>query len=729
MHDLSVAFVWHQHQPYYPDDLSDHNAMPWVRLHGTKDYWGMAMHLAEVPEVRATINLVPSLLKQILAYTEDDRQDEHLRVSRLAADSLDEAERLYLLDNFFMANPQQMIRPYARYHELYQQRGLSSDTAARAARRFSVQDMLDLQCWSNLTWFHPLAFELHPDLAEFQRKGQHWSEDEKQWLLDKQMEILAEIIPLHRKLAERGQVELSTTPFYHPILPLLMDKKLARQAMPQVELPRHLAGYAEDAAAQIRRAVEYHTELFGSPPLGMWPSEGSVSQSIIPLIADAGLEWIATDEEILAHSTHRWITRDAHGQVENPETLYRAWRVEENGRELQMIFRDHALSDQIGFHYQGYQAEHAVDELVSKLESIQRAGGSSGTDQPKLVSIILDGENCWEYYTNGGLDFLRGLYQRLARHKQIKTVRVRDYLKKHPAKEKLGQLFAGSWISHNFGIWIGHPACNRAWDLLSEARSMLVKRAAKVPAEQLAAAWDEIYIAEGSDWFWWFDDSHSSAQDALFDQLFRKHVHNVFTLIGEDPPQSLLRPIGKHQRQAQQFTQPTALLDVNINGRETYFEWLNAGVYKASTGRGSMNMAEPLRIERLFFGFDAERLLLRLDAHGGIRQHCEDVDTLRIVFSEPEGFELLVIEPSVNRPIVQMYHNDVPVSAAGIEAATDVIFELAVAWRSLAATTDAKLHFHVELIRNEQVLERIPHEGALETSVPSPDFELMMWQA
>jgi hypothetical protein len=170
-------------------------------------------------------------------------------------------------------------------------------------------------------------------------------------------------------------------------------------------------------------------------------------------------------------------------------------------------------------------------------------------------------------------------------------------------------------------------------------------------------------------------------------------------------------------------------LDVNINGRETYFEWLNAGLYTASTGRGTMSMAEAPRIERLYFGFDVERLLLRLDAHGGIRQHLEDVDTLRIVFSEPAGFEMLVIEPNTSRPIVQMYHNDVPVSAAGVEAATDVIFELAVGWRSLAATTDAKIHFHVELIRNEQVLERIPHEGTVETAVPSPDFELMMWQA
>jgi alpha-amylase/alpha-mannosidase (GH57 family) len=731
MHELSVAFVWHQHQPYYPDDVAGHNAMPWVRLHGTKDYWGMAMHLVEVPEVHATINLVPSLVAQILAYTESKQQDEHLRVSRLPADSLNEADRYYLLDNFFMANPEHMIRPHARYHELYQQRGLHVDSAVRAARRFSTQDVLDLQCWSNLAWFHPIAFELHADLAEFRRKRQHFSEDEKQWLLDKQLELLAEIIPLHRKLAERGQVELTTTPFYHPILPLLVDKKLARQAMPNVNLPRHLESYAEDAAAQVRRAVDYHTRIFGSRPQGMWPAEGSVAQAIIPIVAAAGIEWIASDEEILACSTDGWISRDAQGMVQHPEMLYRPWRIEENGHALQMIFRDHAMSDQIGFHYQRYPAEQAAEDMIGKLEAIHRATTAHSAKQPALVSIVLDGENCWEYYPNNGLEFLRGLYHRLARHPQIKASGVSDYLARHPADEKLGHLFAGSWISNNFAIWIGHPTCNRAWDLVSETRALLVTRAAggKIPPADLARAWEELYIAEGSDWFWWFDDHHSSSQDALFDQLFRKHLQNVYTLIGEAPPAALHKPISLERPGVRPFTQPTGILSVKINGRETYFEWINAGVHTHSAGRGTMNLAEDQRIERVYFGFDAQRLLIRFDTHGSLRQRLSDVDMLRIGFSEPPGFELLVTHPSAAKPVVQLYHNDVPVSASGVEAAADMILEIAIPWRSLAAATDAPLHFFAELIQHDQPLERIPHEGAIETFVPSPDYELMMWQA
>jgi alpha-amylase/alpha-mannosidase (GH57 family) len=731
MHDLSVAFVWHQHQPYYSDEVNGYNPMPWVRLHGTKDYWGLAMHLAEVPEVHATINLVPSLMAQILAYTEQGQQDEHLRVSRLPADGLSEGDARYLLDNFFMANPDQMIRPYARYWELHEQRGVHVDSAERALRRFTPRDILDLQCWNNLVWFHPIAFELHPDLAEFRRKGSHYTEDEKQWLLARQMEILAEVLPLHRKLAEQGQVELTTTPFYHPILPLLVDKRLAREAMPSVQLPRRLEGYPEDAAAQIRRAVDYHARVFGSPPVGMWPSEGSVAQAIIPLVAEAGIEWIASDEEILSRSTEGWVSRDAQGMVQHPEMLYAPWRVEEGGHSLQMVFRDHALSDQIGFHYQRYEAAQAVDDLVGKLEAIGRATATHAAKRPPLVSIILDGENCWEYYPNNGLEFMRSLYQRLARHPHIKPVRVRDYLAKHPPSERLGRLFAGSWISHNFGIWIGHPSCNRAWDLLSEAREKLVQRAAsrEVAPAEVQRAWEELYIAEGSDWFWWFDDRHSSAQDWLFDELFRKHLQNVYALVGLEPPSELQKPIGTDRRHVPPFTQPTALLDVNVNGRETYFEWITAGVYSTSTGRGTMNMADTQRIESIFFGFDEKRLLLRFDVQGMPGDRLADVDTLRIAFVEPAGFELLVAQPGDAKPKARLFYNDLPVSAAGLDAAADTILELAIPWRSLGVARDAPLHFYAELRRDDRPIERAPADGTIETVVPSPEFELMMWQA
>ena len=258
---VNLAFVWHQHQPYYPDRVGGENPMPWVRLHGTKDYWGMAWHIKEVPEFRCTINLVPSLLEQLIAYTDGGASDRHLDVTRTPADGLSEADARFLLDQFFMANYDNMIRPYPRYAELHQKRAASSDPFERAIKRFTERDFRDLQVWSNLTWFHPLLFDLDSDLKAFLLKGHGWTEAEKAWLLRKQLDVLRQIIPLHRELMQSGQVELTTTPFYHPILPLLWDKRCARQAMPGCVLPKYLDSYREDAVAQLKKGVDFHREL------------------------------------------------------------------------------------------------------------------------------------------------------------------------------------------------------------------------------------------------------------------------------------------------------------------------------------------------------------------------------------------------------------------------------------------------------------------------------------
>jgi alpha-amylase/alpha-mannosidase (GH57 family) len=731
MHALSLAFVWHQHQPYYPDDLGGEIPMPWVRLHGAKDYWGMAALLDEFPKLHATINLVPSLLVQLAAYGDPGRQDEHLRVSRLPADGFSERDTTFLLDNFFMVHPDHMIHPYPRYNELFEKRGFAVDSAERARKRFTKRDIVDLQCWSNLVWFHPLALERDKELAEFRKKGRHWTEAEKQWLLGKQLDLLRDVVPLHRRLLERGQVELTTSPFYHPILPLLWDKRLARRAMPGVALPQFLDGYLDDAREQIRRAVEFHEKVFGQKPRGMWPSEGSVCQGMIPAIADAGVQWIATDEEILCHSTENWSWRDANGYLRNPELLYRPWRVDEAGRHLQVLFRDHAMSDQIGFHYQRDTPGHAVDDFVGKLEAIRNATTGKAGHRPPLVSIILDGENCWEYYPNSGLEFLRGLYRRIAEHPKIAPVRVGDYLDRHPATERLGHLFAGSWIQHNFGIWIGQADCNRAWDLLHQTRQHLVRRAKEggKSAEQLRRAWEEMYIAEGSDWFWWFDESHSCAQSSLFDRLFRKHLQNVYLCLQDEPPSELARPISQGGRQ-RLHSVPTGLLHVKVDGRRTYFEWINAGRYVCQGSRGAMNTARAGLVSDLYFGFDTERLFIRLDAaRGPLRERLAEIARLRITLFRPEGFQVVVSNPAQRVPRVELLDRAVVVANAGIEAAADWIFEMSIPFRTLGVATDDPIQFAVELLEGDQSVERIPSEGAIETTVPSPDYELIMWQA
>ncbi len=730
MQPISLALFWHQHQPYYPDDVSGETLMPWVRLHGTKDYYGMALHLKEVPEFRCTINLVPSLLAQILRYTDRGGSDRHLDVSRASAESLTEGDAHYLLDQFFMASVDHMIRPFPRYHELYMKRGLGRDPVERALARFTARDLRDLQVWNNLTWIHPLAFEQDAELRELRNKGRFWTEAEKHRLLDKQLQILREIIPLHRELAASGQIELTTTPFYHPIMPLLWDKRSARQAMPECDLPKFLDSYPNDARVHVERAVALHKELFGSAPVGMWPSEGSVAQEVIPVIAQGGIEWIATDEEILARSTNGWISRDSQGYMRHPEMLYRPWRVEEQGHQLQVVFRDHGLSDLIGFHYQRSDPKRAAGDMLGRVEAIGRAVEANNGGRPALVPVILDGENCWEYYPDGGVEFLRTLYQTVAKHPAIRPCRIRDYVREHPATDRIGRLFAGSWISHNFAIWIGHHEDNTAWDLLHQARLHLLQVQAQGNASgtALARAWDEIYIAEGSDWYWWFGDDHSSAQDELFDQLFRKHLQNVYTLLGSQPPSVLNRPIARLQRKVI-HTDPKGFLNVKVDGRRTYFEWINAGHYIAGSERGTMTLVTEGVIREVYFGFDLERLMLRIDTAHAAKDDLAQVSELRLIFQEPAGYEVRIAQPGHATAEAVVYRGGERVAHTAVCTAADLIFEMTIPFTELGLAPEDPVHMFLEVLSDGQSVDRAPREGALELRVPGADYELIMWQA
>jgi alpha-amylase/alpha-mannosidase (GH57 family) len=743
MPEIAVAFLWHQHQPYYPDNVTGENPMPWVRLHGVKDYYGMALHLLEFPEMRCTINLVPSLLAQIQGYTERGATDRYLVVSRVPADGLTEDDCLFLLDNFFNANHDHMIRPSSRYAELHARRGAGRNTAAEARRRFNERDFRDLQVWFNLTWVHPLAFERDDGLKELRDKGRHFTEGEKIWLLDKHLEILREIIPLHRRLAESGQVELTTTPYFHPILPLLLDKKLAREAMPDVKLPRYAGGYAEDAAVQVRRAVDMHRAAFGAAPRGMWPAEGSVCQAMLPLVAQHGFRWIATDEEILSSSTHGFVSRDGRGHVRNADQMYRPYNVAEAGHELGIVFRDHALSDMIGFHYQRSEPEAAADDFMSHLRGIGQAVQAGGP--PALVSVILDGENCWEHYPGGGVAFLRALYERCCRGPDIRPVKIGAFLEQHPPRDTLPHLFAGSWISHNFAIWIGHEEDNTAWDALHAAREHVRERARQghVAPDRLGQAWEEIYIAEGSDWFWWYGDDHSSVQDALFDYLFRKHLQNAYQLLGDPPPPELSRSISRRAQRAI-HTLPRSFLDVKIDGRQTFFEWVSAGRYTCQNERGTMALATRGPIKELYFGFNLQALLVRVDFDQPAHTALAGFDAVRIGFVEPAGYAALVPLardprsgpageaalaggklPILPRAILE--HHGKAAEAPDIKVGIDQIFELALPFARLGVTVDQPVHFYVELLEGGQSRDRAPREATINLACPSPDFEQIMW--
>lgn len=726
MANVALAFFWHQHQPYYPDDVTGDNPMPWVRLHAVKDYYGMALHLLEVPEMQCTINLVPSLVKQLLAYVDNNASDRFFDLSRIPADGLTAEQAYYIIDNFFMAQFENFIKPRPRYLELFQKRDLAHIKATDALRRFNTRDLRDLQVWFNLAWIHPLAFERDSDLAELRLKGKFFTEEEKQLVLNKHRDIMAKILPLHKQLVDRGQVELTTTPFYHPILPLLIDKKLAREAMPEVRLPRFLQGYPEDAAFHVKEAVAFHQQIFGQVPRGMWPAEGSVCQAMIPMLVDHGIKWIATDEEILSQSTKGYVSRDHRGHVRNPQALYQACRVSEQGKELSIIFRDHALSDLIGFHYQRSDTTAAAEDFISKLRGI---GGCIQGTEPALVPVILDGENCWEHYPGNGVGFLRTLYQRCVSSVDVKPVRIMDYLEMHPPRTSLPYLAAGSWISHNFDIWIGHHEDNTAWDLLHRTREHLLRRQSERPldAKLLERAWREIYIAEGSDWNWWYGPQHSSAQDGLFDHLFRRHLQNVYHLLGEAPPDDLFQPIAARTTRPV-YTQPRSFLEVKVDGRKRPIEWMGAGLYKPGNERGTMAMATAGMIHELHFGFTPQRLLIRLDVEGQARKTLTELDEIRVHFPMEKNVVLVIEKPgSANQVTWFEEEKRFPDKAAEVEVGFDQVVTLAIPFDLLQVPVHAELRFCVDLRQGGQSRERAPREEYICTLRPSPDFERINW--
>lgn len=607
---IAFALWWHQHQPSYKDPVAGKFILPWVRLHAIKDYYGMARLIEKVPEFRCQINLVPSMVAQLLETIDGKVLDEFQLHARIPAADLTQHQAMFLLDHFFMAQWDRMIRAYPGYGRLLAMRNFGVEGAREALTQYSTQDLRDLQVWFNLTWFHETAREDFPEIQKLIAKGRDFTEEDKLTVLALEKQVLERVLPLHAKLAQSGQVELTCTPFYHPILPLLCDFQSAKVAMPGCPMPAGAASLAADAAEHVRRAVEFHTAQFGAPPAGMWPSEGSVSDDIVPILHRHGIRWIGTDEEILERSLGEPLGRDDR-ELARPELLYRPYRAgtREPGRDLYCVFRDRYLSDLIGFHYAGGNPKDCAADLTGRIIKQGEAARRRGVEQP-LVTIILDGENCWEHYENNGCEFLLDLYRRSAKSGQIESIKLGEWLPNRSAAP-LPKLYPGSWINHDFYIWIGHEEDRKAWEWLLKVRADLVRvtqaRGESVPPgpnadPQLKAAWESLFVAEGSDWYWWYGDDHTSGNDAAFDTLFRTHLENVYRQLGLTPPADLETPVKKGVTSAWQAIRPTGNVQAILDGHPSnYFEWLGAGSFEVGRSGGVMDSSKQAVLSRVYF--------------------------------------------------------------------------------------------------------------------------------
>ena len=504
-----VAFLWHMHQPFYKDLVRQCYVMPWAYLHGTKDYLGMPALLEEFPSVHQTFNLVPSLLLQLEEYASGTARDESLELAFKPASQITGEDRRLILERFFPVPVRTMLQPFPRYFELYERRNDPS-----RHHEFSEQDIRDIQVWWTLVW---MDHDRRPkDLVE---KGRNFSENDKGALRRLVQETIQNIIPEYRRMQDRGTIEISTTPFYHPILPILIDSRVDDGNVPVVvNLPY-------DAREQLARSLAFMKERFGITPQGLWPSEGSVSNDVALLAASLGFRWMATDEGILAKSC-------VDLSFNNRQRLYHPYR----RGDITIFFRDRTLSDLIGFQYMHAPAAEGAADLIRRFKDLPDGAH---------VLIALDGENPWDYYPNSGRDFLRRLFDGIQKDSSLEAVTLSEALDRIPS-EKLDWLAPGSWANANFHIWIGHPEDHQAWQWILRARKALMERKEFVPENKWSLAYEELLIAEGSDWMWWFGNDFSSDSDAIFDALFRQHIGNVFDLIGLPQPSGLDEPIKRN---------------------------------------------------------------------------------------------------------------------------------------------------------------------------------------
>ena len=733
MKTIQLCFLWHMHQPYYTDPLTGSASMPWVRLHATKAYFDMAFLLERFPEARSTFNFTPSLLLQLEEFSTGRVRDLFLEYAQRPAAELTPTEKAFLIRHFFSANWATMVRPFPRYQELLVKRGVDvqGQDLDRLARQFSTQEFLDLQVWHNLAWFGYGSLQRFPRLAELRTKNRGFTEEDKQEVLALQQTAIRQIVPMYTALQERGQIELTTTPFFHPILPLVIDSEFTRRARPDLPLPARFHAPA-DAEAQVRRAIDYHTHTFGRAPAGLWPSEGSVCPELLPILGKTGIRWLATDEGILYRSLQMadqtW-NRHYH--------LYQPYAVGTAEQPLTMVFRDRDISDAFGFVYHKTTPESAADDVLRRIRGL-------AYDIPLengLLAVILDGENPWEHYHDGGERFLSLLFRafeqdglHIGHGIRVQLNTVSKALEAVPPPQRLEQLHSGSWINQDFKIWIGHQEDNRGWDLLQHTRARLVDLTPSLAPDKARAAWDELYAAEGSDWFWWYGDDFDTDYKQEFDRLFRTHLRNVWTYAGVTPPDILNQPLVEARTpQGLDLVQlPLALITPTLDGMvSNFFEWRGAGTINPTPPLGAMWKSEGL-FTSIFFGFDREHLYLRLDLdeRSQTRQeHCtadvfigSGIQQYKVSFAlTAEGADSFLL----SRADESGLYRD---RASYRTICRRKILELGIPFKELGIEIGIELRLTLTVSEHGMEIARYPHHSPATFNRPGDDFEATMWR-
>jgi len=658
---LNLAFIWHMHQPDYRDS-SGVMTMPWVFLHAIKDYYEMPWLLTRFPGVKATFNVTPPLIEQLALYSDPLANDAFLALWIRRPEELEAFERAWMVKMCKSTQFETMVRPLPRYAALYHREA------------YDDAQLLELQLLFMLAWSGNYLRQNNRVVKGLLARHDAYTQRDKEMLLDTLTAFVATILPFYAQLQKAGTISVSTTPYNHPILPLLLDMQNAKRANPHTTLPANPLSLEADAVEQVRRSIALYKATFGRMPSGFWPAEGAVDERSVAIYREHGLGWIATDEAILFRS----LGSDARGN------LYTPYRFD----GVTMGFRDHGLSDLIGFTYRFKPAGEAAEHFMRALGGI--AAGGSG----RSVFVILDGENAWEFFENNAYDFFTALYARLGAAGGIRTVTM-DEVAAQPSQPTLARLAPGSWIFGNFDTWSGHAEKNRAWELIYQTRRDVDNHAGAVTQKNAEAIRFHFLAAECSDWFWWYGDDHATDFAEEFDALFRDHLITIYRLLGMQPPSDLFEPIISQKGRDAFLTYPQGAISPVIDGRETtFFEWLCSGTVDEGKGYSTMDRVRG-PVEKIYYGHDDVNVYLAFDG---------DTDKLRA----PGCTLCITVEENGNRATLPLAR---ALQDSRIDFAFDERPELALSRQGFIGL-DA-FHLRFEITRGDEIIQTLPGYGSL----------------
>lgn len=673
------------HQPLYIDPFSQEILLPFVRLHAIKDYYEMIRISDNYDSIHPIYNLVPSLIDQLNIYSRDKyhTKEKWLQLTIKSPKDLTQSDKLFIINNFFLGNPEQMIATIPHFNRLYHKALRTTKTARDGnyiSRAFSDQEIMDIQVLHLLSWYGEFERRNNNGIIELLKKEKNYNEDEKSFIIDTHFEIIDKIIDLYKDSFLADRIEISTTPYYHPILPLLIDSDAGKSSSMK-ELPSIPYKFPNDALIQVQMAKEKMNALFEKEITGFWPSEGSLSNAVLDLFQKQGIKWVATDEGNLYKSKY------------NKEDKY---FTPYNYDKIKIFFRNHSLSDKIGFSYSRWNSSLAVDDLIS---NIRKQASFSKSEYP-LIPIILDGENCWEYYNNNGYTFLNELYSRISSEPDITSVTFNDYLDKYDNNDyKIYSLNPGSWINDNFDIWIGNPEENLAWSFLRDARQCINHK---------SKGYENLLIAQGSDWFWWYGDQHFSNFSMIFDRLFRLNLQKAYNEAGRKYNEALDKPI-KKKISYRLYQKPKVYLDPIIDGKITnYYEWLNAGHINVSEdfGLGSLHQRN-IMINKIFYGFNQNKAFLMLDFGQEFFQDITDI-SINFLIDEKDEYHI-----RFKKNKCYLASN----ISSNIEIAFQDILEIAIPIKLNQEFFIFKIF--VKDVSSESILETYPIEGHYKIKIPT----------